>query len=156
NVHIVEATALESSAPAMPPILPFRGETVPVVSLHRVLGVEPPADSRRAPVLVLEFAGRRLAATCDKIIGPREIVVKSLAPLLAPPGLSAGATISGSGKVQLILDPAALVAHAYPASPPAAETGAIAATSSPPVEAGASETRPRVLVADDSRLVRES
>jgi hypothetical protein len=91
---------------------------MPVVSLHKVLGVEAtaPGDGRKLPVIGLEFAGRRLAATCDKLIGPREIVVKSLGPLLAPIGLFAGGTISGAGKVQLILDPAALVELAYPAA----------------------------------------
>ena len=63
---------------------------------------------------MIEYVGRRLAMTCDRIVGPREIVVKSLGPLLALLPLFAGGTISGSGKVQLILDPSALVRIAYP------------------------------------------
>ena len=46
------------------------------------------------------------------MIGPREIVVRSLGPLLARLPLYAGATISGAGKVQLILDVAHLAEHA--------------------------------------------
>jgi CheY-like chemotaxis protein len=61
--------------------------------------------------------------------------------------LYAGATISGSGKVQLILDPAQLVRRAYPNAP----TAAIAdAASAPMVLAG------RALVVDDSRAIREA
>jgi chemosensory pili system protein ChpA (sensor histidine kinase/response regulator) len=156
NVHVVESRPLEASTPELP-----------LVSLHKVLGVEPPADPRR-PTLIIDFAGRRLAATCDKVIGPREIVVKSLGPLLAPLGLYAGATISGAGKVQLILDPAALAQIAHPAAPldlgperrsAAHSTEPDAAASHPPAPVAAAEPlplRPRVLVADDSRTVREA
>jgi chemosensory pili system protein ChpA (sensor histidine kinase/response regulator) len=115
NVHVVETAAIEASTPAMPTHLTVRDEPVPLVSLHELLGAEPPHDARRIPAVVLKFAGRKLAATCDKVVGPREIVVKSIGPLLAPLGIYAGATISGAGKVQLILDPAALAQLAYPA-----------------------------------------
>jgi chemotaxis protein histidine kinase CheA/ActR/RegA family two-component response regulator len=147
NVHIVETLSVESDGGEAPPSIELAGVTTPLVSLHRVLGLEPPVDVRRVPVIALEFAGRRLAATCDKIIGPREIVVKSLGPLLSPLGLYAGGTISGAGKVQLIFDPAALVEIAYPA-----ETRALPATA----ELAAGEPRPRILVADDSRTVRDA
>jgi CheY-like chemotaxis protein len=50
--------------------------------------------------------------------------------------------------VQLILDPAALVEHAYPADARRAAR--------PAVELPAGEPRPRILVADDSRTVREA
>ncbi len=114
---------------------------MPLVPLHAALGAAPPAAGR-VPAVVIDYASRRLALTCDKIVGPREIVVKSLGPLLSPLPLYAGGTISASGKVQLILDPAALVRLAYPdaAAPRAARISS----------AG------RVLVADDSRAVREA
>jgi chemotaxis protein histidine kinase CheA/CheY-like chemotaxis protein len=149
NVHVVESRPLESSSPVLPSHIAQHGAPVPLVSLHKVLGVEGPADVRRVPILLVDFAGRRLAATCDKVIGPREIVVKSLGPLLAPLGLYAGATISGSGKVQLIIDPAALAQIAYPAAEPAT-------TPLAPNEPPAPPPRPRVLIADDSRVVREA
>jgi chemotaxis protein histidine kinase CheA/ActR/RegA family two-component response regulator len=155
NVHVIETTYVEASSPAMPSHLRVREDPVPIVALHRVLGVEPPADARRVPAVVLEFAGRRLAATCDKVIGAREIVVKSLGPLLAPLGLYAGATISGNGKVQLILDPATLAQLAYPARAPTPEPIV-------PPGAGTTQDMPaivvpaRILVVDDSRVVRES
>ena len=79
--------------------------------------------------MVVTYAGARFVCTVDKLVGPREIVVKQLGPLLAPLPLFAGATISGSGKVQLILDPAALARAAYPAHPVAMPTSSPAAAS---------------------------
>jgi chemosensory pili system protein ChpA (sensor histidine kinase/response regulator) len=97
--------------------------------------------------VVVAYADKRLVCAVDKVIGPREIVVKQLGPLLAPLPLYAGATISGSGKVQLILDPAALVRAAYPGhtltDPAIAE----------PVRASLAG---RALVVDDSRAIREA
>ncbi len=187
NVHVVETTWIEALAPALPTHLSVASsgvdEPVPLVSLHELLGAEQPKDARRLPVVVLEFAGRRLAAICDKVVGPREIVVKSVGPLLAPLGIYAGATISGAGKVQLILDSSALAQLAYPPAgdeaavleivpPVAAETGAFtlrggrdptrdtgghAALRSASGQMPAVSAPPRrVLVADDSRTVRET
>jgi len=120
-------------------------EGPPLLSLHRILGGEEPV---RAATLVLDFGGRRFAVTCDKPIGVREIVVKSLGPLLSALPLYAGATISGAGKVQLILDTAALAKMAYPVAAPEAVA--------PPRPAPAEERPRRILVCDDSRTVREA
>ena len=75
------------------------------------------AGSERRPGVVVSFAGKTMVCTVDKIVGPREIIIKPLGPLLAPLTLYAAATISGSGKVQLILDPAQLVRRVYPDAP---------------------------------------
>jgi chemosensory pili system protein ChpA (sensor histidine kinase/response regulator) len=87
--------------------------------------------------------------TCDKVVGPRQIVVKSLGPLLKPLPLYAGATISGAGKVQLILDLAALAAQLGRDGPLVPRMDL-----SEPVPLP--ERRARILVADDSRSVREA
>ena len=138
NVHVLETALVEVSSRVIPSHLRVGDGNVPLVLLHQVLGAALPADARAVPAVVIDYASRRLAVTCDKIVGPREIVVKNLGPLLSPLPLYAGGTISGSGKVQLILDPAALVRLAYPES------------TAPGRTAG------RVLVADDSRAVREA
>ncbi|MBI4509565.1 MAG: response regulator [Deltaproteobacteria bacterium] len=156
HVHVMATTYLETSVPSLPPALTIEGEAVPLITIHNIVGAEVPTDARKLPVVVLEFAGRKLAAACDKVVGPREIVIKTLGPLLAPLGLFAGATISGSGKVQLILDPAALARMAHPQEAAAQEGN----TSQPPVHPSANlsppGSTPRILVADDSRTVRES
>src|SRR5205823_6465217 len=78
--------------------------TLPLVRLGALLGVPPPPGAtRRRAALVINTGEFVFAATCDKVIGPREIVVRSLGPMFADLPLYAGATISGAGKVQLIL-----------------------------------------------------
>src|ERR1041384_1326750 len=79
--------------------------------------------------------------------GPRSITRSPPGPLLAPLTLYAAATISGSGKVQLILDPAQLVRRAYPGAP---GDSVADQASAPMVLAG------RALVVDDSRAIREA
>ncbi|MGE5184950.1 MAG: response regulator, partial [Acidobacteriota bacterium] len=140
-VHVVDTTLVEPGATATL----VRHESLPVLRLETLLGHGPGAERR--PGIVVSFAGKHLVCTVDKIVGPREIIIKPLGPLLAPLTLYAAATISGSGKVQLILDPAQLVRRVYPDAP-----GEIAgdAASAPMVLAG------RALVVDDSRAIREA
>ncbi len=141
NVHVIDTTLVDAGASTTV----VRHETLPVVRLEQLLG-HGPATERR-PGVVVSFAGKTLVCSVDKIVGPREIIIKPLGPLLAPLTLYAGATISGSGKVQLILDPAQLVRRAYPGAPDAViDDGA----SAPLVLAG------RALVVDDSRAIREA
>ncbi|MDB4966312.1 MAG: hypothetical protein JWN44_2001 [Myxococcales bacterium] len=120
------------------------GERVlPLVRLGALLGVPPPpgASARRA-ALIMTAGDLEFAATCDKVIGPREIVVRSLAPLLSNLSLFAGATISGAGKVQLILDVTRL--------------GEIARQGVHHDRPARALGLPRVLVVDDSRSIREA
>ncbi len=146
NVHVVDTTLVDPHATTTQ-VRRRGGETdeaLPVLRLERLLGHGSSEDRR--PGVVVSFAGKTLVCTVDKIVGPREIIIKPLGPLLAPLTLYAGATISGSGKVQLILDPAQLVRRAYPDAPMVIED----MQSSPMVLAG------RALVVDDSRAIREA
>ncbi|HEY4239177.1 MAG TPA: response regulator [Kofleriaceae bacterium] len=149
NVHVIDTTIVEAGATmaAVRPRLATtdEDERVPVLRLEALLGHGAATDRR--PAVVVSFAGKTLVCTVDKLVGPREIIIKPLGPLLAPLTLYAGATISGSGKVQLILDPAQLVRRAYPDSLPATVSDA---ASAPLVLAG------RALVVDDSRAIREA
>ena len=140
-VHVVDTMLVEPGATSAT----MRHEHVPVLRLEALLGHGVTGDRR--PAVVVTFAGKTLICTVDKIVGPREIIIKPLGPILAPLTLYAAATISGSGKVQLILDPAQLVRRVYPDAPadPIADAG-----SSPVVLAG------RALVVDDSRAIREA
>jgi chemosensory pili system protein ChpA (sensor histidine kinase/response regulator) len=141
NVHVVDTTLVEPNVTTVG----VKAEQLPVLRLEQLLGHGPSQD--RKPGVVVSFAGKSLVCTVDKLVGPREIIIKPLGPLLAPLTLYAGATISGSGKVQLILDPAQLVRRAYPDAPTAALTDQ---GSAPMVLAG------RALVVDDSRAIREA
>jgi len=139
-VHVVDTTLVEPGA--MTTVV--RHEQLPVLRLEALLGHG--LTHERRPGVVVSFAGKGFVGTVDKIVGPREIIIKPLGPLLAPLTLYAAATISGSGKVQLILDPAQLVRRAHPDAPEALGDTA----SSPMVLAG------RALVVDDSRAIREA
>ena len=141
NVHVVETTTVEPGAH----VATVKHEQLPVLRLEALLGHGTATDRR--PGVVVSFAGKSLVCTVDKIVGPREIIIKPLGPLLAPLTLYAGATISGSGKVQLILDPAQLVRRAHPDAP----TEAMSALDSAPVVLAG-----RALVVDDSRAIREA
>jgi chemotaxis protein histidine kinase CheA len=141
NVHVIDTTIVEAHATTAH----VRHEVLPVLRLEQLLGHG--LASERRPGVVVSFAGKSLVCTVDKIVGPREIIIKPLGPLLAPLTLYAGATISGSGKVQLILDPAHLVRHVHPDAPAASLSDA---GSAPVVLAG------RALVVDDSRAIREA
>jgi chemosensory pili system protein ChpA (sensor histidine kinase/response regulator) len=132
--HVVEALPLGADDPS-----PF--SDVPVLRLQALLGAEMP-PGRRLAALRIRYGGRGFIVTCDKIIGPRTIVVRPLGPVLAPLPLYAGVTVSGAGKAQLVLDLGALAEAAH---------GAGRATG-----IGARRTQPRVLVVDDSRLSREA
>lgn len=141
SVHVIETALVDPQATTAT----VRHDVVPVLRLELLLGHGAATD--RKPALAVSFADKRLVCTVDKIIGVREIIIKPLGPLLAPLTLYAGATVSGSGKVQLILDPAQLVRRAYPDAPVAALTDP---GSSSTVLAG------RALVVDDSRAIREA
>lgn len=145
NAQVIDVVQVDAGATAWP----IGAERVPVIHLEQLLHTpSAPADSLpRRPAVLLAYADKRLVCTVDKVVGPREIVVKQLGPLLAPLPLYAGATISGSGKVQLILDPAALVRVAYPGH---------ALTAAAPSEPVRSNLAGRALVVDDSRAIREA
>ena len=56
------------------------GVSVPILKLHALLGLELP-PGRRAAALHVRYAGRNFLITCDKVIGPRTIVVGPPGPL---------------------------------------------------------------------------
>jgi chemotaxis protein histidine kinase CheA/ActR/RegA family two-component response regulator len=140
-VHVVKALA---SPPAPDAPGPAPAARLPVLRLQSLLGVEMPPGHRAAALQVrydIRSGDRSFIVTCDKIVGPRTIVVKPLGPVLGVLPLFAGATVSGAGKAQLVFDVGALAEAAYaPARAPAP---------------AARRAPARVLVADDSRLTRE-
>jgi chemotaxis protein histidine kinase CheA/CheY-like chemotaxis protein len=125
--------------------LNLRGQSVelPLVRLGALLGVPaPPGPTTRRSALIMTSGDETFAVTCDRVIGPREIVVRGLGPLLSALPLYAGATISGAGKVQLILDVTHLREQARRGVHSARPSRALGPR--------------RVLVVDDSRSIREA
>jgi two-component system, chemotaxis family, sensor kinase CheA len=127
------------------PSLELRGEAVPLEDLATALGASAPELAPGAPAMVIGGSGRRLAISCDSVIGDQEVVVKSLGPLLASVRGYLGAAILGDGRVAMIVDPNHLLRR--PDSGPAP-----ARSLAPPEEAAPA---PMVLVVDDQFTVRE-
>lgn len=138
------------------PLLPlnFLLGTPPPLALrrdHRPLGAQPPLS-----VIVVKLSALRFGITCSRVVGPREIVLKGLGSLLAPHPLLAAATVSGSNKVQFVLDVAFLARVVTFGQRGAAPAGGGADQGGDPVEARVAEPAgPRVLLVDDSSAVRE-
>jgi CheY-like chemotaxis protein len=121
-----------------------RGRHVALIRLDAVLELDGGGDGMLQLVLV-EHAHEIYALACDQLVGKREIVIKSLGPLLAHVPCTAGATLLGD-RVALILDVPAIIRraldrpqHARRAVRPQASGGSI-----------------QILLVEDSDIVRES
>lgn len=91
-------------------VVHVRGEYLPVVALHEVLGVKAQVtEYERGIMVIVESEGSKSAMFVDNLLGQHQVVIKSLETNYRKvPGVS-GATIMGDGKVALILDVDALV-----------------------------------------------
>jgi two-component system chemotaxis sensor kinase CheA len=88
-------------------LTPFRGGTLPIVRLASVFGL-PSSPGRALHVFVVGAGADAVGVAVDRIVGQREIVVRTMADdLIAVDGV-AGATDLGDGRVVLILDLPAL------------------------------------------------
>ena len=130
------------------------GQLLDLYRLDRILGLvatEPAAALPVLPVLVIRSGGRSFAVAVDAIVGKEEIVVKPLGGILAELPPFGGATITGEGRVILLVDPARLLALAESGAGRVAARGAV--SPAPPSREPAVATR-RVLLVDDSVSVR--
>lgn len=127
------------------PVIRVGGKVYPVVHLGKALGLRQPADEGVAhpPVILLNTGVKDVALVVDRLLGGREVVVKSLGSHLRTVRGVTGATLMGDGSVVLILNPAELTGSAAPvvARPRQAVAGSQAKALS-------------VLVVDDSPSVR--
>ena len=80
-----------------------RGEAVPLVPLHAVLGMPAPGEPPRK-ALVVRRNGQPFAFAVDRMLGRQEVVIRPLEdPLTRVVGVS-GATDLGDGRPTLVLD----------------------------------------------------
>jgi two-component system chemotaxis sensor kinase CheA len=92
-------------------IAPHRGGVLPIIRLAAVFGLEPRAG-RALHVFVIGHGQAAVGLAVDRIVGQREVVVRTLTDALIKVDGIVGATDLGDGKVVLILDAARLAAHA--------------------------------------------
>jgi two-component system, chemotaxis family, sensor kinase CheA len=95
-------------------VLQLRGETVPLLRLRELFGLPAGGSESGQKVVLLGIGGKRVALLVDKFIGQESTVMKPLGAYLHGGAQLAGATISGDGRVRLVLDPAGLLAAASP------------------------------------------
>ncbi|MFN0316270.1 MAG: chemotaxis protein CheW [Burkholderiales bacterium] len=120
ELFIVPLTVIIESLRPQPPditsvqgtgmVIKVRGEYLPVIALHEILGVRPKhTDPAQGIMIIVESEGRKVAMLVDELVGQHQVVIKSLeSNYRKVPGCS-GATIMGDGRVALILDVATLV-----------------------------------------------
>jgi chemotaxis protein histidine kinase CheA len=113
NVHSVEGCE----------VLCLRGETLPLIRLAQLFqdapsSAAPSAATERArKVVILGVGEKRAALLVDELLGQESTVVKPLGTYLHRCSSLAGATISGDGRVRLVLDPAGLLAASQSLTP---------------------------------------
>jgi chemosensory pili system protein ChpA (sensor histidine kinase/response regulator) len=123
------------------------GQLLDLHRLDRVLGLDASGEQPPArPVLVVRSGGRSFAVAVDAIVGKEEIVIKPLGGLLADLPPFGGATITGEGRVVLVVDPARLLVLA--------ESGVAPRPPAPQVPRSPAGGVRRILLVDDSVSVR--
>jgi CheY-like chemotaxis protein len=117
------------------------GETLPFRSLCDALGL--PHDPAESFVLIVELSGRRFGASVGRIVGERELIRRPAEKLLHNTGIGASAVLE-DGRI-VLLPELNFVSRAL-----RARVGQLV-----PGSVTAERRRQRVLVADDSPVVRE-
>jgi len=88
-----------------PPLVMIRGQALPMLALHELLGIDPEArDPHDGLLVVVENEGRLAGLLVDELLGQQQVVVKNLETNFKKTEGIAGATILGDGRVALILD----------------------------------------------------
>jgi chemosensory pili system protein ChpA (sensor histidine kinase/response regulator) len=127
------------------------GQVIELIRLDRVLGLTASPPGTRLPLVVLRGGGRPFGVVVDELLGKEEIVIKNLGAFLEGVGPFSGATISGEGRVILLLDPTLLRETAPETAGRGSSTSRVDAIR----PAGMAEERPRVMLVDDSVSVRK-
>jgi two-component system, chemotaxis family, sensor kinase CheA len=111
EIHQVESTE----------VLRLRGRTFPLLRLGKLFASKmEEADPNSQKVVILTVGDKQVALLVDHLVGQESTVIKPLSTYLHHCSSIAGATISGDGRVRLVLDPAGLLASAD--NPPRIET----------------------------------
>ena len=81
-----------------------RDKVYPLFYIKRWLTTDYTTDMESAHVVIVTVGTKRVGFIVDQLIGQEEVVIKPLGGLLhGTPGM-AGATITGDGRIALILD----------------------------------------------------
>jgi two-component system, chemotaxis family, sensor kinase CheA len=92
-------------------VMPYRNGVLPLIRLASVFGLTSEAR-REFPVLVIGTGVNAVGILADRVLGQREIVVRSVNDPLLKVAAIAGATELGDGRAVLILDSSGLIQSA--------------------------------------------
>lgn len=87
----------------------YRGKTIPIVRLNKLMKVESTETTDENVVVVVRKGEKQAGLVVDDLIGQQEIVIKSLGKYLSNIKYLSGATILGNGNISLILDVNSLI-----------------------------------------------
>ena len=91
-------------------VLCLSDRSIPMVRLAKIFQVPAEVhDESSQKAVVLAIGEQRIAVVVDRLVGQESTVIKSMGDFLHDCPNIAGATISGDGRVRLVLDPASLV-----------------------------------------------
>ncbi len=96
-------------------VLTIRGKVLPLFVMSEVLGVRSRTaqDQENSYVLVASVADRRFCIAVDELIGQEEVVIKTINGVESEECGILGATITGDGRVVLILDLAVIARRMF-------------------------------------------
>src|SRR5256886_5308827 len=170
------------SALAGRPAVVVQNDLYPLNMLAQLLSLPVNEPDEKAPLLLVNTGGHRVALVVDEIKGKLDVVMKNLGPHLRHVNGVAGGTVMGNGRVVLILELSELLSHgpklkgnavgaitttslhrdpmvvsafqAVAKSPVVVQPNQQSATVSQPPPTGQTEHGKYVLVVDDSPSVR--
>jgi len=85
-------------------VLTVREKVLPLFILNEILGIPGHAESQKRYILVASVGEKRFCISVDSVLGQEEIVIKTINGIDSEECGIMGATITGDGKVVLILD----------------------------------------------------
>ena len=150
SIERISGTELEDLLASEEPVYQWLGDDYQLMHLTNILGMGQGvihSESGKQSLLLAGSGDHRIALAVDNLLGSREVVVKSLGPLLSHINDLAGATILADGSVAPIIDMPALVRRGLASKDEIELIQAGAATQE--------EREPVIMVVDDSITVRK-
>jgi two-component system, chemotaxis family, sensor kinase CheA len=89
-------------------VLNIRGRVLPVYELSGILGNGSQVESDQRYMVIISLGDTKFCLAVDELTGQEEIVIKNIAGIQTDSSFVLGATITGDGKVVLIIDLAGL------------------------------------------------
>jgi two-component system, chemotaxis family, sensor kinase CheA len=89
-------------------VINIRGRVLPIHELSAIIGSNGHNDADQRYVVVISLGDVKFCLSLDELLGQEEIVIKNIDGIQTDSSYVLGATITGDGKVVLILDPAGI------------------------------------------------